>query len=76
MGGHKEKVVSGGTKASSHTPRQRLHYDDNNRIDVTADFTEGFIERHAHHPFFFYWAPYGPHPVSYTHLTLPTIAKV
>ena len=61
MGGHKEKVVSGGTKASSHTPRQRLHYDDNNRVDVTADFAEAFIERHAHHPFFFYWAPYGPH---------------
>ena len=61
MGGHKEKVVSGGTKASSHMPRQRLHYDDNNRVDVTADFAEAFIERHAHHPFFFYWAPYGPH---------------
>ena len=61
MDGHKEKVVSGGTKASSHTPRQRLQYDDNNRVDVTADFTEAFIERHAHHPFFFYWAPYGPH---------------
>ena len=61
MNGHKEKVVSGGTKASSHSPRQRLHYDDNNRVDVTADFTEAFIERHAHHPFFFYWAPYGPH---------------
>ena len=48
------KVTDGGTKASSHKSRpMRLHYNNANRIDVTADFAEDFIERHAHHPFLY-----------------------
>ena len=67
----KEKVVhdaaeAGGSKASTPGSNFRLHYDDANRVDVTADFAEAFIERHAHHPFFY---------VSGGWLELPTTPK-
>ena len=35
--------------------------DHRNRIDVTADMAEQFMDRNAEVPWFFYWAPYGPH---------------
>ena len=35
--------------------------DKRNRIDVTAEMTESFIETHKANRWFFYWAPYGPH---------------
>ena len=35
--------------------------DHRNRIDVTADMAEEFIDHNAEVPWFFFWAPYGPH---------------
>ena len=35
--------------------------DKRNRIDVTADMAEKFVDRHTDVPWFFFWAPYGPH---------------
>ena len=35
--------------------------DKRNRIDVTGDMAEAFVDHHVDVPWFFYWAPYGPH---------------
>ena len=43
-----------GTKESGHdSPKVRLRYDKRNRIDVTAEFAQRFVQRHAEHPFFY-----------------------
>ena len=36
-------------------------HDKRNRIDVTGEMAEGFIQTHHAARWFFYWAPYGPH---------------
>ena len=39
-----------------------LHtHDRRNRIDITAEVAEAFIQTHKDARWFFYWAPYGPH---------------
>mgnify|MGYP006128635493 FL=1 len=39
-----------------------LHtHDKRNRVDITAEVAEAFIQTHKAARWFFYWAPYGPH---------------
>ena len=65
-----------GTGKSSHEPKAKSSFpklttDSRNRVDVTGDFAEAFIARHAQHPFFFVsegrFEPLAPQ----NHLSLP-----
>ena len=49
------QVVNSCHSGISHTSDKR------NRIDVTAEVAEAFIQTHQAARWFFYWAPYGPH---------------
>jgi len=52
----------GNYRAGKPGTEPRFHEADHrNRIGVTGDMAELFIDRNAEVPWFFYWAPYGPH---------------